>query len=352
MTISKIDSDDDARTLSRLAIEIFGFGSEVIVPKRPKWAYVARNDDGEIVGGVILKQLGAGVGIVDFIFVASKGRGQGLGPKLLDIGVKALDDAGCTKQLALIRDDNTPSWNMFAKRGYVVPSIFKVLFGGSFRSFLYSLLMVFALTGYSLWMRDPGASQSTVDPDARLRLKGGLFIAVPFAVFVGAALGRFGAFGPEWLLSAIGMVAGVSVVRILLTYPFARAFGPVEYRLSHGGGILTIVNAFIGSWWPHLGFWAPRDQFWHVSQFKRHEGMAALVGWIVTLLIYPLSFLIPIEGIAEGVRGLSIPVLIYQAVPVFPFEGMDGFRVRQWSPPLYFVGLAATLACFVHLFAF
>ena len=114
MTFHKVETPEDAQAVSRLAVEVFGPGSQIIVPKRPKWAHFAKDANGKIVGGVILKRLGKSVGIVDFIFVHAKARGQGLGPKLLDIGIKDLDEADCTTQLALVRDDNTASWNMFS----------------------------------------------------------------------------------------------------------------------------------------------------------------------------------------------------------------------------------------------
>lgn len=348
MTFHKVETPEEAKMVSKLAVEVFGPLSRIIVPNRPKWAHYATNDDGEIVGGIILKRLGKSVGLVDFIFVHERGRGQGLGPGLLDLGVKELDDAGCSTQIALIREDNTPSWNMFAKRGYVVPNIFKALFGLSLKAALYSLFLTFANTGYSVWVRDQEASPDTVSPDKRLRLRWGAAIALLFVVPVAAAIGRFGAYGPQWLIAMLAMVAGVSVLRMILTYPVARSYGPVEWRLSHGGAMLTAVLAALGSWWPHFGFWAPKEPYWHFSSFRRYEGVSALIGWILTIAIYPASFLVPIDGVADGIRSLSIQILIYQMLPVFPFEGMDGFRVLSWNRVAYTFGTVATLLCFAH----
>ena len=40
-------------------------------------------------------------------------------------------------------------------------------------------------------------------------------------------------------------------------------------------------------------------------------------------------------------------VIIYQMIPVFPFDGMDGARVLNYSKTLYLIGLVASVLTIV-----
>lgn len=351
MVFHSVQTDDEAKALAKLAREVFGPGSGIIVPRRPKWAIYATDESGQMIGGVILKRLGQTVAMVDFIFVARNGRGRGLGPQLLDRGLAALEEAGCTRQLALIREDNTPSWNMFATRGFTVPSIFTALFGFSLQAFGSVLLAIFALNGYSIWARDSASASPATGAGrepGRVRMGGGLPVSILFAALVGLGIGSFGLRGPQWLLSALTLVLGLSLVRLVVSFPFARVYGPVRLTLSHGGAIVTLIQMAFGAWWPHFGFWAPQQPLWHLSSYRRHLGRASFAGWLVTIGAFAATFFISPPELAGGLRGVMVPMMIYQAVPYFPFEGMDGYRVFRWSRLAYFLGLGATVFCLVY----
>jgi len=40
-------------------------------------------------------------------------------------------------------------------------------------------------------------------------------------------------------------------------------------------------------------------------------------------------------------------VIIYQMIPIFPFDGMDGARVLNYSKTLYLIGLVASVLALV-----
>jgi hypothetical protein len=65
---------------------------------------------------------------------------------------------------------------------------------------------------------------------------------------------------------------------------------------------------------------------------------------MATLVVYATTYLVPWPGISESLRALFTPVLIYQAIPFIPFEGMDGYRVFKWSRGWYAAGLLITAA--------
>lgn len=142
------------------------------------------------------------------------------------------------------------------------------------------------------------------------------------------------------------MIIGTSLLRILFSYPFARGYGKLRFQNAHGGGPWSIGLALLGAWWPHFGMWVPRKKLWHYSRFKAYEGRAAFAAWIATLAVYTSTFILPWTGIAEGLRMLFTPALIYQALPFIPFEGMDGYRVFKWNRWCYAAGLLLTIGLY------
>ncbi len=359
-----VRSDEEARAVAALARKVFGPGSGIIVPAKPKWAVYAQDGSGLMVGGVILKKIGKSAGMIDFIFVDKPGRGRGLGPQLLERGLVELSATGCGDKLALIRDDNTPSWNMFAERGFYIPSYFRGIFPYSLGGFLYLFLMTFANTGYSLWLRSDSIQQPdgkttspttsrttgpTTSPVGRQthRPPGavrGIAVGLLIAAIAALGVGRFGRVGADWLLGAGTMIIGTTLVRMLVSFPFARAYGKLGFQNAHGGGFYSVFLGLLGAWWPHFGMWVPKQSIWHYSRFKQYEGRAALAAWAATLAIFAASYLLRPSGLAEGLQALYTPVLIYQALPFIPFEGMDGYRVFKWNKVWYLAGLIVTLA--------
>ncbi|WP_169730500.1 GNAT family N-acetyltransferase [Salinispira pacifica] len=347
MDFIMISTMDESKAVAALARNVFGPGSGLIVPSKPKWGIYARNDAGKMVGGVILKRIGKKAGMIDFIFVDAAGRGQGLGPELLRRGLDELVSAGCEDQLALIRDDNTPSWNMFARQGFTIPSWFRGVYPYSLFGFVYLFFLTFANTGYSLWLRSDMVNVSSDAIDEQTEHGsgplGGILLSLLIAMIAAVGVGRFGQAGWEWFISAAGLIIGTVLLRIVFSFPFARAYGKLRFQNAHGGGPWSVGLGLLGAWWPHFGMWVPRQKIWHFSRFKGFEGRAALAAWMATLTVYAATYLVPWPGIAQGLRELFTPVLIYQALPFIPFEGMDGYRVFKWSRGWYAVGLVATI---------
>jgi GNAT superfamily N-acetyltransferase len=348
MEYRSVSTNNESKQMASLARRVFGFGSGLIVPSNPKWGIYALNGNGEMVGGVILKRIGKKAGMIDFIFVDAAGRGQGLGPELLRRSLDELVSAGCEDQLALIRDDNTPSWNMFAREGFSIPSWFRGIYPYSLFGFLYLFFMTFANTGYSLWLRSKASNpapealeETAIHRHGPLR---GILISLLLAIIAAAGVGRFGRVGWAWLISAAAMIIGTGLLRILFSFPFARRYGKLRYQNAHGGGPWSVGLGLLGAWWPHFGMWVPREHIWHFSRFKGFEGSAAFAAWMATLVAYATTYLVPWPGISESLRALFTPVLIYQALPFIPFEGMDGYRVFKWSRGWYSAGLLITAA--------
>ena len=343
MTYHAVETDEEAKAVAKLARKVFGFFIGIFVQSRPKWAYSARNDAGQIVGGVILKRLGPKVGLIDYIFVSKAGRGQGLGPELLNRGLAAIEETGCKQQLALVRDDNTPSWNMFATRGFNKPNILRAYFGYGIQTFFYFSLILFANHGYSVWAKETGTTET---PKAATPGMG--FLAIVATCLAVVSIMALDVGVSAILPFALPMVLGVTMTRFVLTWPLARTYGPIRFQVPHGGIPLSLVLASFGVWWPVLGLWVPREPLWHESKFRKANGLASFVGWLTTIAAVGLTYIAaPNPELAVAWRASLVPMLFYQAIPIGPFEGLDGFRVLRWSKAAFVVGVLLSAAVFV-----
>lgn len=125
-----------------------------------------------------------------------------------------------------------------------------------------------------------------------------------FALLTGGIIGRFaaGAGGVKSLIVSLIMVAGLYAARLLLSYPLARLFGPVRLTLSHGGPLTVLIVAGLGGWYPYFGMWTPKDKTWHISRFKKFQGLSSLVAWLVIISGSALAELIPDLNIANEIR--------------------------------------------------
>ena len=343
MNIHVVQSEKEAKAVASLARRVFGPFIALFVQSSPKWAFYATNEQSEMIGGVMLKRLTSDSAVVDFIFVGSAGRGQGVGPALLDAALSSMSESGCTTQLAYIRDDNTPSWNMFAERGFHLPSIFKAYFGYGIRAFLDTIPVLFANHGYSLWVRTLQHPKPVTSPKPGVGIAAIFVLALLTTGIMGLGLGW-----DAWLPYAVPLVLGVTLMRLVLTWPFARRYGPVRFQVPHGGVPLSLGLAWLGVWWPVLGQWVPREAIWHESHFRSASGQASLVGWLVTISALAATYLAPDQGMAENWRASLVPMLFYQAIPIGPFEGLDGFRVLKWSKPAFILGAVVSAALFVY----
>jgi ribosomal protein S18 acetylase RimI-like enzyme len=336
-SISPIQTPEESQETKAVAKRVFGSGASFILPKEPRWGFYAHEGD-EFVGGVFIDQVGPGEGQLSWIFVDPQAQGHKLGARLLEAAVKAMDDKGLKTQFALVRGDNTASWNMFAKRGYKRPTVIKALFGYSlkrfFHRFQYSLI-----TGYAIWVKDETRVEKGIHPRSWAITK-----SLLFSLVIGMALSLFSLRGREFFFVGMAVVTGISALRMLVAYPMARMFGPVRFDAPQGGTSLSFLLALVsGSWWPTFGFFVPKDDIWHDLKFARYNGLQAFVTWMSLLLVYGgLSRLFP-EVFNSGLGLILIPVIVYQAIPFFPFDGMDGAKVIRYSKVLYTIGVVASV---------
>jgi len=280
--------------------------------------------------------------MLSWIFVDPEAQGHKLGSRLMEAGIRAMDEKGLKSQFGLIRDDNTASWNMFAKMGYIQPCVLRSLFGYSFKSFVKRLGYSFA-TGYSTWVKDDALKGETVHPKRWAIIK-----TLLFSLFIGAAISLFSLRGIKFFYLALAMVSGITVLRMMVAYPIARLSGPVRFDAPQGGTTLSVILALaFGSWWPTFGFFVPKDDLWSDREFARYSGMQAFATWMIIVLVYVGSSLLYPAIFNAGLSVYLDLIIIYQMIPFFPFDGMDGARVMNFSKTLYALGLILSLPAII-----
>jgi GNAT superfamily N-acetyltransferase len=335
--ISPIQTPEDGRKTKAVARRVFGAGATLLLPGNPEWGFYAHEED-DSVGGVLLEKMAPGEGLLSWIFVDSKAQGHKLGSRLLEVGIQAMDEEGLKTQFSLVRADNTASWNMFAKNGYTRPSVLKSLLGYSMKGLLkrfgYSLA-----TGYGTWVRDASRNNASVHPGKWAILK-----SLVFSLFIGAALSLFSLRGIEFFFIGMAVVAGITALRMLVAYPIARMSGPVRFDAPQGGTPLSVILALaFGAWWPTFGFFVPKADIWRDREFARYNGMQAFATWMTLVLVYAAMGLFYPAIFDAGLDSILALIIIYQVIPFFPFDGMDGAKVLSYSKVLYAVGVGVSV---------
>jgi hypothetical protein len=209
---------------------------------------------------------------------------------------------------------------------------------GFLKRFGYSLA-----TGYSTWVRDDDLGNASVHPKRWAVLK-----SLLFSIFIGAALSLFSLRGVEFFYLGTAMVAGITALRMLVAYPIARISGPVRFDAPQGGTPLSVILALaFGAWWPTFGFFVPKADIWRDGEFARYNGMQAFATWMSMVLVYVRASLLFPTIFEAGVALFLDLVIIYQTIPFFPFDGMDGAKVLRFSKVLYAVGVVVSVVAIV-----
>jgi ribosomal protein S18 acetylase RimI-like enzyme len=332
LPITQNQSDE----IVQLANHVFGFGASLLISKKDMWGFYATNGE-KIVGAVLLEKGGDTEGFLAWIFVAENARGHRLASRLIDLGFDELNKKGLTKQFALVRDDNTASWNMFLKAGYKILPIHKTMFSYSLKGLL-KRLSYSMLTGYSIWVKDDSLNNKPIYP------KHSILKTILGSLFIGATLALYGARSIEFLIVALITVFGITLLRLIVAFPIARLYGPVRFMPSRGGFVLSFFVAFISSaWWPTFGFFVPKEDQWNIRDFKKNEGYQALTTWIsLNASFIFASFVFP-DIFASGLNIVFMLVIIYQMIPIFPFDSFDGAKVLRWNKLAYVIGLVISI---------
>jgi ribosomal protein S18 acetylase RimI-like enzyme len=341
-TISPITQYETSEVI-QVANNVFGFGASLLISKKNMWGFYA-TDGQDIVGAVLLEKANHTEGFLSWIFVDESARGHRLASRLIEMGFDAMNKEGLTTQFALVRDDNTASWNMFLKNGYKILPLSQSIFGYSLKGLLkrFSYAM---LTGYSIWVKDALRNDEPIYP------KFPIVKTLLCSIFIGATLSLYGVRSIEFLFIAIFTLFGITALRMIIAYPLARRYGAVRFMPSRGGFILSFLLALItAAWFPTFGFFVPKDEQWNIKNFKNYEGHQALATWLLLNIAFIFaSFFLP-NIFSNGLNIVLMLVIIYQLVPVFPFDSFDGAKVLRWNKLAYGFGVVISLLSIILFF--
>ncbi len=327
----------------------------LILPK-PKWAFGAF-EDGTCLGGVILKRIGD-VGLIDWIFLSKAARGRGSAKQLVGMALEAFRRKELTKVAALVRDDNTASWNLFAARGLKAVSPVELIrqlgIGSAVRlSFASSKVVAY---GFDLWI---GSLEDALDSLAHQRVSlddtapGNGVTTLLWHLALNllpatAAVWRHHSSYLHWL-TALGAIV---LVRLFFAYMGALPFyRPARLRADRGGYLIAIPNQMIGGLLFHPAFWHPKVPRWREPDYRTGLGVSATLGVASTMGLIAASSVLLYKGllqsdlasgVAETVVDVGRFVLLMEIQPLF--EAWAGPRILRWNRWAYVVILAAGIA--------
>lgn len=332
----KTITQEHTKEVIQLANKVFGAGAGMLISKKNMWGYYA-SDDQNIVGAIILLQGAKDEGFVQWIFVDPIAQGHKLASRLMDEAIKAFEEKGITKQFALVRDDNTASWNLFLKAGYKVIPFTQSLFTYSFKSFLHRLEYAL-VNGYTTWVKDDTLKQKTIYP------KMPILRALLTALILGASVASFGFIDVTFLIYMLLTTLGLTILRMLTAYPIARSYGQVKFMPSRGGIALSVLlGIFTQAWYPVFGIFVPKEDIWKSHTFKKNLGLQSFATWMMMQGVFIASSLLLPDVFKSGLNYILAFILVMHLFPMFPFDGMDAGRVYRYHKGLYWIGLMISI---------
>ena len=301
--------------------------------------------EGAIVFKIIPFQRGRSGGLLCWAFTSPETRGSGIGQRLIEEGIRYLEDRGCDEILGCIEGNNTSSSKLLSTRGFRVLSP-----GEQFRRYGLRIIPVWIRIfhyidiGHFIWAR-PGPTK----PDsATLQWLGSLTLN---AVLLLVALGRKTGFDNFNLLRfffaplILGVFFGGREVAMRITANRLRF--PVRYRAWESAFPLSFFLALAFGWWlPIPGSVYPTTTNWRYREQISQLGPIALAGGLTILIlswgiwILPQAFNLPF-AIRDWVWLASIIGVVLAlfdvAMPFFPFVSYNGRRIWDWHRTVWIV---------------
>lgn len=335
-TIREMHSEE-AATLRKLARPNFSVVEQCFMSK-PKLGVIAVTEEGEIAGGAFLVIAEAGIhktGCIDIMFVLPKFRGSGVAKMLYHGAVEAFYQQKCQVVFALVRGDNSQSLRRFQDEGLQPVTLRqlkqKIGLSGVAQLFVKTASLACA-TG--CWILADFADERTGIGNSNQNIAR-VFYTNVFLLLLGTL---FYSLLQSTLPSWWNIIAGAGILATLVigeTIGMKLAGEKWHFIMPEGGYVPSTVVVLLGGFFPMMGHWYLIDRN-NTSVYRRRMATPAIIAWILLLIVTLINTLLyTIHPVCSGMAELGSMLVLFYALPFYPFDTIGGKRVRESSTLAY-----------------
>ncbi|HFI0463723.1 TPA: GNAT family N-acetyltransferase [Streptococcus suis] len=366
--------------LVKLAKRAFS-GIESWIVASPHDAMVA-DLNGQVIGAVMFQTIqieDKKVAYMEHAFVNKEFCGQGVGKKLYRSTVNHLKGLDCDFFTALIKGDNVGSWKPFVDQGFVRTKARDLVAYFGFKGFIdLSLKIPYHIAiGMDLYTIDRQTLTCYQEEVSQLQDKGdglgqgpkahqtrhmtprannrgqlsniipwltyfglNFLVTLPIWVYLGLSQGQH---LPWSLLAYAILMVIIGVSRFLSRQINSTLDADGAFRLNGGGSLVALLLACLGLAYPMEGNWYPVT-YQKSASFLKMLALPELIKWGILLMSFGIVRwgLVPSPLTQAYVKWTSM-YLVYQCIPLYPFDTLGGSRVKKWSPRTWLVSVLVTI---------
>ncbi|RCX14000.1 acetyltransferase (GNAT) family protein [Fontibacillus phaseoli] len=341
ITIRPMNSQE-AKEVQRLGRRAF-MGLESLFVSKPKDAVVALVGN-RIVGAIIMKFLkgdrGQTIGDFSAGFVDCDYRDSGIGGRLYKAATNHFWERGCDYITAEVKDDNVGSWRLLEKNGYMRTEMienFSHLRGKGMASLLFGTPVPYAcgMDFYLASKKNP-IKEKTAPSAVQVVIFLLLNLLLSCTILILNHQIQL-----TWFMLAYGilMLGDVFFTRI------GAGFGKRkwQYRMTNCGFLISLLIPLLGTVFPMIGNWMPR-QYESTPKLRKELGISALAGWAFIVILVVFTGLVTERHIfVNYLNSLGSMLLLYRIIPVYPFGAFGSLRVYRMNKFIYAVMAVASL---------
>lgn len=303
--------------------------------------------DNVIVGGAAWYNIKVGsrtVGYIEFGFTHKDFQGKGIGKETYTRAVEASRDAGADYVSAIVLGDNTSSWKLFQRQGFVKAGFFDIfkMFG------IAGIIKLYLGTGLAFM---PGAWLWVSDQENAPRQKPATALVsyLCFSALLGFLLSNRRGFTPGESALFAALIFAVMLFRTACTaitaLPLRQKY---HFQLSTSGLFLQLMLAgVVGTFFPQQGRFYPKADDWDAWRLRRPLGILGLVTWLSTpILISVITIFNQVLPLPQNLISPLLSSLVTLTAldsAFFLMEEMAGHRVWQWNKGIYLLTLGVVI---------
>lgn len=339
----------EATKLKKLARPNFSMIEQLFISK-PKLGVVAEDKEGNIAGASFLVTVTSGekkIGCVDIIFVLQEYRGSGIGKLLYHAAVELLHRVGCSTVMALVRGDNSQSLCRFEDEGLTPTSLGTLCraigFSATAALFCKTASLACATGCLILCDKTPVGSVGGMAMNlARLVLTNSIMLVA------GAVLGTvlpFDSLPWHTMLAALILLCIMTLGEVTGRITTKDKW---YFAMPQGGLAPSFIVALFGGFYPMAGHFYLKERK-DSLEYRSHMARPAIGAWVLLLVtVFACSVFSEMHQILSSISDLGMMLILFFALPFYPFDTFGGKRIREYKPTIY--GTLITFTMIVILF--